>query len=89
MAAKESIVFLKFDHLKYLLQLNHMREKGSTGIKKEQETRQNSEKSQGDIKCQVCGRLLAPEESNWEGEAGTGMLCLYCKAEEDSCGCSD
>ncbi len=39
--------------------------------------------------CQMCGRILQPEESNWDAEAGKGMLCRYCKAEGDSCGCSD
>lgn len=68
-----------------------MREKKAKAIDRGQENRQIPEKSakQNAPLCRVCGKILLPEECNWEGAAGTGMLCRYCKAEGNSCGCSD
>ena len=41
------------------------------------------------LSCQVCGRKVKPEECSWQEDDGGAICCQDCKAERESCGCSD
>ena len=40
------------------------------------------------LSCQRCAGRMLPGESAWE-EDGDGIVCQDCRAENESCGCSD
>jgi hypothetical protein len=40
------------------------------------------------ITCDVCGRPVPAEAIWWEEDSGL-MCCRECRAEKESCGCSD
>ena len=41
------------------------------------------------LACQVCGRIVQPEADSWREDDGGGRYCRFCKAERESCGCSE
>ena len=46
-------------------------------------------KGQGYPACQLCGRIMQFEECSWQCDDGGLIYCQDCKAERESCGCSD
>jgi hypothetical protein len=46
-------------------------------------------RAQNYLKCLVCGRTVKPEACSWEEDDGGRIYCQDCRAEEESCGCSD
>ena len=40
------------------------------------------------ITCDYCGRPVPADTIWWEEESGL-MCCMDCRAEKESCGCSD
>lgn len=40
------------------------------------------------ITCEICGREVAADEIWWQ-EDNDALFCRECRAEEESCGCSD
>jgi len=58
--------------------------------RKEQATGQ--EKQAGEqhyLVCQVCGRKVKSAECSWQEDDDAKIICQDCKAERESCGCSD
>ena len=53
------------------------------------EAEQKKNQVQKRLKCRGCGRKIKPETSFWEEDGGEGMYCHDCRAEMESCGCSD
>lgn len=45
--------------------------------------------AQGLLRCQICGQKIEAETYNWEEDEGGGRYCQDCRAERQSCGCSD
>jgi hypothetical protein len=45
-------------------------------------------KSQDLLHCAICGRQLTPTDLR-ELQGGGLLLCGYCRAQEESCGCRD
>ena len=43
----------------------------------------------GYITCQMCGRKIESDTCSWQEDDGEAMYCEDCRAEKDSCGCSD
>jgi len=41
-----------------------------------------------ELHCAICGRQLTPADLR-ELQGGGLLLCGYCRAREESCGCSD
>ena len=39
--------------------------------------------------CQVCGSRIKSEISTWDEDDEGLICCKECRAERDSCGCSD
>jgi hypothetical protein len=39
--------------------------------------------------CRECGRIVKPESSSWREDDAGAIYCRYCRAERESCGCSD
>jgi hypothetical protein len=37
----------------------------------------------------LCGRIMQFEECSWQCDDGGLIYCQDCKAERESCGCSD
>jgi len=46
------------------------------------------EEKQKSITCGICGKVVAADEIWWE-EDDNVLFCRECRAEEESCGCSD
>lgn len=40
------------------------------------------------LHCAICGRELSPGDLR-EMQGGGLLLCAYCRAQEESCGCGD
>ncbi len=40
------------------------------------------------LHCAICGRELTPEDLR-QVQGGGLLLCGYCRAQEESCGCAD
>jgi len=40
------------------------------------------------LSCQVCGRRVKADDCSWQ-EDEDGIYCPDCRAERESCGCSD
>ena len=47
-----------------------------------------TEEKKNNVTCGICGRTVAADEISWE-EDNDVLLCRECRAEEESCGCSD
>lgn len=57
------------------------------------EQKRAAEKMQTDdqnyLVCQVCGSRIKPETSTWDEDDEGLIFCKDCRAERESCGCSD
>ena len=40
------------------------------------------------VPCDICGKLVSADELWWQ-EDSDAQCCAECRAEEESCGCSD
>lgn len=54
--------------------------------KEDQEERPTLEEH---VVCQVCGREIEPDACSWHEDEGGMICCPDCRAERESCGCSD
>ena len=45
--------------------------------------------SHGYIACEMCGRKLIADSCSWLEDDGGALRCEECRAELESCGCSD
>ncbi len=55
---------------------------------REQEAERNKEQAAQTAYCDCCGRPVAVARLSWLG-GEDGWLCPDCRAERESCGCSD
>jgi len=39
--------------------------------------------------CQLCGRMVQAAECSWQEDDDDLFCCRDCRAEKESCGCSD
>jgi len=39
--------------------------------------------------CKMCGRKIDFDSCSWDDDVGEGPYCRDCRAEIESCGCSD
>ena len=64
---------------------------GKSLVLKKEEKKDRAEQApeQDHLTCRVCGRIVQPEAGSRMENDGGGIYCLYCKAERESCGCSD
>ena len=46
-------------------------------------------KEHGYATCQMCGREIKPDTCSWQEDEEGAMYCRDCRAERESCGCSD
>jgi hypothetical protein len=44
--------------------------------------------SDEEVSCDICGKLVSTDELWWL-EGSDKQCCAECRAEEESCGCSD
>ena len=56
--------------------------------KGEQENQEQQASAEEYVVCRVCGRKIKPDGCSWHEDEG-GMICSDCRAEQESCGCSD
>jgi len=58
---------------------------------RKQEDREQDEQgmAQHRLSCHVCGRTVEPEECSWQEDDDAQICCRECRAEMESCGCSD
>jgi len=59
------------------------------GKKRREEKDQDQNQTRDYLRCQVCGSKMTPDACFWEEDGGGGIYCRDCKAEKESCGCSD
>ena len=41
------------------------------------------------MRCQLCGRTIDQDTADWEADDEGVLFCRDCRAERESCGCSD
>jgi hypothetical protein len=41
------------------------------------------------LACQVCGRSMKGADCSWQEDDDGKIICRECRAEWESCGCSD
>jgi hypothetical protein len=41
------------------------------------------------LQCKVCGLKIKPDACSWQEDDYGAMYCKDCRAERESCGCSD
>ena len=46
------------------------------------------EEKENSVTCDICGRAV-PADEIWCEEDSDVLFCRECRAEEESCGCSD
>jgi hypothetical protein len=60
-----------------------------TGKKKLKIVKEEKKNPSGYLLCYGCGQHEKPEECNWKEDDGGKIFCHDCRAENESCGCSD
>ena len=58
--------------------------------RKQEKTRQEAQARAHDyVTCQMCGRKTETDVCSWQEDDEGAIYCHDCRAERESCGCSD